>query len=294
MTLIVANILRKMSDIKIYNDDCLKILKDIPSESIDLILTDCPYRIVNGGCSNGEYNNHKNYGGGILNHRYENATRGKKGNYYVEGSKHISLCGILNDLDATTYTRQGKLFKHNDIKFSEWLPDVYRVLKKGTHCYIMINARNLKELQVEAEKVGFEFQQLCIWVKNNATPNRYYLNSCEYILMLSKRPARDINIMGTKNIFFIKNIIGNKNHPTQKPVELMKIMIQNSTKEGEKVLDPFMGTGATGIASKELNRDFIGIEIDEKYFKIAEERINGTKERKIIKQYEDTNIFDYL
>lgn len=235
-------------------------------------------------------------GGGILNHRLETEIKivnGKK-RRFIKGTNHFSIGGILDDADLTTYSRQGKLFKHNDIKFSEWLPDVYRVLKKGTHCYIMINARNLKELQLEAEKVGFEFQQLCIWVKNNATPNRYYLNSCEYILMLSKRPARDINIMGTKNIFFIKNIIGNKNHPTQKPVELMKIMIQNSTKEGELVLDPFMGTGATGIASKELNRDFIGIEIDEKYFKIAEERINETKEKGSTKQFEKTNIFDYL
>lgn len=190
-------------------------------------------------------------------------------------SNHVSLCGILNDYDPTTYTKQGKLFKHNEIKFSDWLPDVYRVLKNDTHCYIMINPRNYMELQQEAEKVGFQFQQMIIWAKNNSTPNKYYLNSFEIILMLRKGRAKNINNMGTKNILFVPNIMGNKKHPTEKPEALMKILVENSTKVGDVVLDPFMGVGSTGLACKHNGRSFIGIEIDEKYYKIAEERING-------------------
>jgi site-specific DNA-methyltransferase (adenine-specific) len=79
--------------------------------------------------------------------------------------------------------------------------------------------------------------------------------------------------MGTKNVLQINNIIGNKKHPTEKPVELMKILIQNSTEGGQIVIDPFMGSGTTGVACKELNRNFIGIEIDEKYYEIAKRRI---------------------
>lgn len=197
----------------IYNGDCLTVLKDMPNESIDCVVTDCPYHIISGGCSTGAYGNPS----GILNHDLEK-----------------------QDIN-TEYTRQGKLFKYNDIEFAEWLPEVYRVLKMGTHCYIMINARNLADLQKEAEKVGFEYQQLLIWDKGNATPNRYYLNAYECILMLSKRPARSINDMGAKNIIAIPNIIGNKEHPTEKPVELMKWLIRQSTNIGEIVLDPFMG-----------------------------------------------------
>lgn len=242
---------------KLYNEDCLVALKEIPDESIDCVVTDCPYHIVSGGCSNGAYGNHREPSGIFERH-----------------TKHQSLYGILKDDDPTTYAKQGKLFKHNDIKFEDWLPEVYRVLKQDTHCYIMINPRNLAELQTKAEEVGFKFQQILIWEKNNSTPNKYYLNSYEMILMLRKGKAKNINHMGTKNVLQIKNIIGNKKHPTEKPVELMEILIDNSTVENDIVLDPFMGSGSTGVACKNLNRDFIGIEIDEKYFKIAEERIN--------------------
>jgi site-specific DNA-methyltransferase (adenine-specific) len=248
---------------KLYNDDCLKVLKDIPDESIDLVCTDCPYHIVQGGCTTGLYGNPS----GVLNHDYTKAT------------------------EDTEYTRQGKIFKHNDIKFEEWLPEIYRVLKQDTHCYIMVNARNLAELQTKAEKVGFQFQNILIWFKNNATPNRYYLNAYEMILMLRKGKAKNINNMGTKNVLQINNIIGNKLHPTEKPVGLMKILIENSTVGGDLVIDPFMGAGSTGVACKELGRDFIGIEIDEKYFKIAQKRIEDTEETKDKSQM---TIFDIL
>lgn len=228
---------------RLYNDDCLNILKDIPSESIDLVLTDCPYHIVSGGCTNIP---RKDEPSGIFNRR----------NTFTQAN-----------------AKSGKLFDNNDIKFKEWLPDVYRILKPNSHCYIMINARNLKELQQECEKVGFKFQQLLVWDKGNATPNKYYLNACEFILMVRKGNAKNINEMGTKNILQIKNIRG-KTHPTEKPVDLLKILIKNSTNENELVLDPFMGTGSCGVASKELNRDFIGIEIDKKYYDIACERLN--------------------
>ncbi len=84
--------------------------------------------------------------------------------------------------------------------------------------------------------------------------------------------------MGTKNVLNFNNIIGNKKHPTEKPVGLMKVLVENSSNVGDTVMDLFMGAGATGVACRELGREFIGIEIDEKYFKIAEERINGVGE----------------
>ena len=181
--------------------------------------------------------------------------------------------------------KDGKMFEHNDIKFSEWLPPLYRVLKKGTHCYIMINARNLRELQNEAKKAGFVFQNLLVWNKGTATPNKYYMQSAEFILMLSKRPARNINDMGAKTVIDIPNIRG-KHHPTEKPAILMAHFILNSTNPGDVVLDPFMGVGGTGVAcydldahlftrSDEFDRHFIGCEIDKEFYDIAVQRITG-------------------
>ncbi len=67
-----------------------------------------------------------------------------------------------------------------------------------------------------------------------------------------------------------------KVHPTQKPVDLMEWIIKNYTEEGDTIMDPFMGSGSTGVACKIMNRDFIGIELDDKYFNIAKERIEAT------------------
>lgn len=214
-------------------------MKDIPDESIDLVVTDCPYRIVEGGCTNDAV----------------------KIGRYTESNNNKEM------------TKKGKLFEHNDIEFAEWLPDIYRVLKPNSHCYIMINPRNIKELQQEAEKAGFAFQNMIVWDKGNCTPNRYYLNSYELILMLRKGKAKNINNMGTKNILRVPNITRKKLHPTEKPVELIEILISNSSQCNDVVLDPFMGSGSTGVAAINTNRNFIGIELDENYFKIAEKRI---------------------
>lgn len=240
--------------VKLYNDDCLKVLSTLPDESVDLVVTDCPYKIVAGGVTIKERSDEC---GGVLSKRA------------VADKGCCSSAWIRKDGQVPAAVKNGKMFSHNDIKFSEWLPDVYRVLKQGSHCYIMINARNLKELQTEAEKAGFKFQNILIWNKGNAVPNKYYMNAYEMILMLRKGPAKNINNMGTKNILDVKNSRINRLHPTEKPVELMKILIENSSNKNDIVLDPFMGAGSTGVASVEIGRSFIGIEIDKHYYDVS-------------------------
>ena len=72
-------------------------------------------------------------------------------------------------------------------------------------------------------------------------------------------------------MFFDKT--GNKYHPTEKPVDFMELLVRNSSCEGDIILDPFMGSGSTGVACLNTNRNFIGIELDEEYFNIAQNRI---------------------
>lgn len=225
---------------QLINGDCLEVLKEIPSESVDLLVTDCPYKITTGGST-------------------------------IE-PKSNEMHGVLERRSEDKLVKKGKIFKNNDIEFSEWLPEVYRVLKDDSHAYIMINPRNLKELWEECEKVGFKFQQLLVWDKQNVIANHYYMNAYELILMVRKGKAKDINDMGTSNLLRVPNV-RHKEHPTEKPVELMKILIRNSSNEGDVVLDPFMGVGATCIACKRLKRDFIGVEIDKEYFDIANKRL---------------------
>lgn len=240
---------RHLEMVHLYHGDCLEVMKDIPDGSVDLVVTDCPYHIVQGGCSNNSVTFKAM--SGILNkqRQFENVSK--------------------------EFVKAGKIFKHNDIEFREWLPEIYRVLKQDSHCYIMINGRNLKDLQIECEKVGFKFLNLIVWDKGNQTPNKWYMNSVEFILFLRKGKAKKINNLGVKNILRVPNIQkGKKTHPTEKPIDLMKTLIENSSFPQGVVLDPFMGTGSTGVACVNTNRKFIGIEIDRGYFEIASERMS--------------------
>lgn len=220
----------------IKNIDCRLGLAGLPDESIDCVITDVPYHITHHGTS---------CGGGIFANSNPNS---------------------LN----------GKLFDHNDIEFSEYLPELYRVLKPNTHCYLMINALNLKDLQQAAEDAGFRMQNILVWRKNTATPNQYYMQCLEFILMLRKGAARRVNDCGISNCLSVPNIVGkgDKNeHPTAKPVLLMQVMVEQSTNKGDVVLDPFAGGGSTLVAAKRAERQYIGFEIDKKYFDIAERKL---------------------
>lgn len=222
-----------MKDIELWYGDCLELMKDIPNGSIDLVVTDPPYKTTSRGSSGGT--------GGILKEEIN---------------------------------KRGKVFKHNDIEFNEWLPELYRVLKDTGHAYIMSNNKNLKNMLMEIENVGFNIYKTLIWAKNSPITNMYYMDSHEYIIFCRKGKAKRINNCGTKSVLNVDNP-RNKVHPTEKPVELMEVLVNNSSLDGEVVLDPFMGSGTTGVACKNLNRKFIGIELDEKYFNIAKERIES-------------------
>ena len=240
--------------IELHNGDCLEVMRSIANNSIDLVATDCPYKIVSGGCRKIPKDGERETSG-ILTHRHKDNKR----------------------TDWVDAVRTGKMFANNDIEFKDWLPDVYRILKDKSHCYIMVNSRNLAELQKQSEKVGFKFQNLLMWDKGNVTPNRWYMQGFECILMLRKGGAKNINNLGSSNILKVPNIIGNKTHPTEKPIDLMRILIENSTQPNEIVLDPFMGSGSTMIACLNTNRKGIGIELDKHYFDVATKRIDEHK-----------------
>lgn len=224
---------------KVYNIDCLIGLKEMPSESVDLCVTDPPYNVISGG----------------------NKDRGTNG----------FPNSVLNRND-------GKIFDFNDIDFEDWIPEVYRVLKKDAEFYCMINVINLEELLRVARESGFKLHNILVWEKNSANPNRWYMKNCEFTCYFYKGEAKTINNPGSKQVQMFFNPVGDKFHPTEKPLDLMKFYIENSSKELDIVLDPFMGSGTTAVACKELRRYFIGFEIDPKYYEIIEERLSETKQ----------------
>lgn len=224
-------------------ENCLTAIKNMPDMCIDLIVTDPPYKLTSRGCS------------------------GTMGGYWKEEK-----------------AKKGVIFDNNSISCKEYLPEFYRILKNKSILYLMCNNTNLQEMINVATQSGFKFVKSLIWEKGNKICGRYYMNCFEYILLFRKGGDKPIKNCGTPDILKVpikkqKDINGKNLHNTEKPVELMKILIENSSDENDIILDPFMGIGSTGIASKELNRNFIGIELDEKYYKIACERINNTQEK---------------
>lgn len=216
---------------ELYLGDCLEVMKDIPDGSVDMVLTDPPYRTISGG---------------------------KKSN--------VSLSKSMGG-------NNGKVFKHNDISFSMWVPEVFRILKDNSHGYFMINFMNLFALQKELTKSGFKIHNLLVWQKNTCTASRWYMKNAEYTLFARKGAAKAINDPSSKVVHSFNNP-RDKRHPTEKPVGLMEYYIENSSTNLDTVFDPFMGSGTTGVAAKKLNRKFIGIELDEMYFNIAKDRID--------------------
>ena len=186
----------------------------------------------------------------------------------------ISKTGLVDRWQGNIKGSDRKASIINDIKFEEWLPLVYQKMKKDSHCYIWTNDKNLADLQIEAEKVGFRLHNILIWKKNNLTPNRWYMKNCEFILFLYKGKAKPIKNKGSSQFLEYKYKRGKeKLHPTEKPVDLIKELILNSSEENDLVLDCFMGSGSTGVACIETNRRFFGIEIEKEYFEISKERL---------------------
>lgn len=223
--------------IQVYNTDAIEWLKTLDNDSVDLIVSDPPYRVQQHG--------------------------------------HSGLGGIFKTKTGEDKKLNGKLFKHNEVNVNDYAGELYRVLKPDNHCYIMTNDVNLQNFLNVFTNVGFHFTKLLIWDKQNKITNQFYMNQVEYILFMSKGRTKQINYCGTSNLLSVNNIKNKThNHPTEKPVELMEILIKNSTNEDDLVLDPFVGVGATPVACQNLKRNFIGCELDKVYYDTTLERLN--------------------
>ena len=222
---------------KIYNMDCLEGFKQIPDNSIDLVVTDPPYKVISGG----------------------NKDRGTNG----------FPNSVLNRND-------GKIFDFNDIDMKDWIPEIYRILKENADFYCMTNVINLEEVLRIGRESGFKLHNILVWDKGSCNPNRWYMKNCEFTIFFYKGEAKTINNPSSKQVHMIKNIVGNKNHPTEKPVELFEMYIENSSNKGDLVLDPFMGSGSAAVACKKCGRNYLGFEIDPKYYEVCQERLDET------------------
>ena len=230
---------------KLYNKDCLEVIKSLPSNSIDLVVTDPPYDI---SCTNG---------GGSLN----------KTKHMVNSIQVLAEVGISKGYNIEEIGKE-----------------LVRVMK-NINIYLWCNKVQIPEyFNFYVNQLGCKFDILC-WHKTNPLPayNNKYLSDTEYCLYFRKggycNPSateENERYENAKTYYVAPLNAKDKKiwkHPTIKPLDFTEKLIKNSSKKGEVVLDCFMGSGTTVVACKNLGRDFIGIELNPEYFKIAKERI---------------------
>ena len=229
--------------IDLRQGDCLELMKDIPDKTIDLIVTDPPYNV---SATND---------GGTIN-------------------KVKKLNKSLKDLVETNITNGYDI---------ETLGEEFMRVMKEPNIYLWCNKTQIPEyFKFYVEKYKCKFDILC-WHKNNALPtySNKYLSDTEYLLYFRKGKGKCFpkSYEDAKTYYIAP--INHKDkkkykHPTIKPLDITEKVIKNSSKENDIILDPFMGSGTTGVACKQLNRNFIGIELLEEYYNIAKERIKKT------------------
>ena len=255
---------------KIINGDCLKELKKIPSKSFDLVFADPPY----------------------------NMQIGKK----LTRPDSSKVNGVNDKWDHFNS------FSHYDIFSKTWLGECRRILKDNGSIWVIGSYHNIFRLGYHLQNLNFWLLNDVIWKKNNPMPNfrgTRFTNAHETLIWASKnkKSKYTFNYQSLKCLNddlqmrsdwtlpicsgkerLKKN--GKKLHSTQKPESLLHRIILATTNKGDKIFDPFLGTGTTAVVSKKLGRTYFGIEKDKKYFRAALERVN--KAKKIEDDFLDT------
>lgn len=162
-------------------------------------------------------------------------------------------------------------------RFRQFLSEVYRVLRKDRHFYMMCDAETMFVVKPLAEEVGFKFWKPVIWDYGRIGMGYHYRSRHQLVLFFEKG-KRKLNNLGTPDVLNVPRVVDG--YPTEKPVPLMKIFIEQSTKPGELVVDPFVGSGSTGVAAIQTGRRFHGCDVQERAVLHATRRLE--EERLIV------------
>lgn len=248
-------------DFQLLIGDSFSILKKIPEKSVDMIFADPPYFLSNGGVT-------------------------------VKSGKMVSVNKAKWDMNMPLEEK----LKYN----RTWIKLCRRILKDNGTIWISGTMHNIYFVGVALELEGFSIINNITWQKTNPPPNittRAFTHSTETILWARKQLTPNKKGKHHFNYLDMKTINGDKQmkdvwqfsltpqrekkegrFPTQKPLALLERIILSSTKENDLILDPFNGSGTTGIAAKKLNRKYLGIDLEKEYLDLTKRRYNSLKE----------------
>lgn len=241
----------KSDSYTIVNGDCIDALRAIGNNDIDLLLTDPPYNL-----------------GLFMQDRSTNLKQ-LRGNYFgAAGWDNLTTDDWTESMDA-------------------FFEESARVIRTGGALIVFMAVIKLETLIQLAQKHGFYYKTTGSWHKLNPMPrnmNLHFINSTEsWVYFVNGARTGTFNNEGRALHDFYETSVTPKSekvygkHPTQKPVELMSYFIRTLSNPGDLILDPFMGSGSTGVAAIRLGRKFMGIELNEDYFDISAKRLEAEK-----------------
>jgi site-specific DNA-methyltransferase (adenine-specific) len=155
-------------------------------------------------------------------------------------------------------------------RFGELFAEVFRVLKRNTHFYLLCDAETMFIAKPEAERVGFRFWKPLVWDKRTIGMGYHYRARYEFILFFEKGKRR-LNDLGIADVIAAPRIHGG--YPAEKPPALSEVLIGQSSQPGDVVADPFMGSGSVGVAAARLGRTFRGNDLNPEAVRIAAQRL---------------------
>lgn len=238
----------KTKGFDIYKGDALNILGTLPGDAIDALITDPPYS-----------------SGGMFRADRVNHTTEQK---YTTSNKISSFASFPGD------NRDQRSFQ---LWMTLWLIECYRVLKEGAPICIFTDWRQLPVMSDVLQAGGFSWRGIVVWDKKNARPVKgKFRQNTEFVLWGSKgsMPAQVDDYL--PGLFRCAVTKGGRFHQTGKPVDLMQALV-GIVRQGGTVLDPFMGSGSTGVAALATGRKFVGIEYTDNYFSVAEQRLSNVR-----------------
>jgi modification methylase len=258
-----TKVLKNLPVNEILQGNCVELMNSLPNESVDLIFADPPYNLQLGGDL----------------HRPNNT----------------KVDAVDNEWDKFNS------FKHYDKFTCDWLTSAKRILKKNGAIWVIGSYHNIFRVGTTLQDLGYWILNDVIWRKSNPMPNfrgKRFTNAHETLIWAGKSDSSKYTFnyeslkqlnegiqMRSDWLFPIcsggeraKNSDGSKAHPTQKPVALLHRILLASTKPDDIILDPFFGTGTTGVVAKKLGRNFIGFEKDKNYIDVARKRLKLAKQ----------------
>lgn len=240
---------------QLYQGDCLELMKNIPDASVDMVLTDPPY----------------SSGGLFAGDRKANTRTKYTDSKYNGAARFQNFSG--DNMDQRSFTEFMRMVLNKCRQKS----------KAESVCAVFVDWRNIAAMIDAVQCAGWTYRGIVAWDKGicRPIPNRFR-NDCEYIVWGTNGPRKTEYKKGVfigPGCYHIKSVgTKQKHHQTEKPVELLEKLLAICPDSGT-VLDPFVGSGSTGVACVNTGRNFIGMELDPGYFETAKRRIKEAQEQ---------------